>query len=126
MRTDISFAVAAHHGVIETKCTGSPLESSRGGAPKLRSAHLYQTMSYLTQLEGAGQPGATGVLLYAVDRDPIRVDLRVRGHDLRIRSIDLSTPWPEIHGDLLALASELATAAADARAATDLEPRATP
>lgn len=69
----------------------------------VRSLHLYQLFAYLKNLEPRGgvDAQAEGILLYPVVDQNIRLSYQIPGHMVRIRTVDLSRPWQEIHNDLL-------------------------
>ncbi len=71
---------------------------------RMHSAHLYQLTAYLrNQAVEPGWESVAGVLLYpAVDH---RLDARLRlgGQGVRVVSIDLDRPWPEIHDALVGI-----------------------
>lgn len=105
MRTDIVLAREDSHFVIETKYYAMPFQSYWGSKTVI-SSHLYQLLAYLGQLRGRGTE-AVGVLLYAGLGPGERLQYRIGGHTVLIRSLDLDRDWIDIHNDLLGLASEL-------------------
>ena len=64
MRTDITLTNASRRVVVETKYYATPYQS-RYGSKKLISGHLYQLLTYLSQLAAGGGIKPIGVLLYA-------------------------------------------------------------
>ena len=76
-------------------------EALDGG--KLRSAHLYQVLAYLRNREATEAPGAVheGILLYPTVGQAVSVNVRLEGHVIQARSIDLSKDWKDIHHDML-------------------------
>ena len=67
------------------------------------SANLYQLLAYLKNLKetsGMGVP-AEGILLYPVVDQSVQRNYQMHGHIFRIRTVDLSRPWQEIHKELL-------------------------
>jgi 5-methylcytosine-specific restriction enzyme subunit McrC len=109
MQTDVVLRNAASRIVIEAKYYATPYQS-RFGSRKLISAHLYQVLTYLSQMAGTPGPEPIGVLLYAGRLEEERLSYRVGGRTLLVRSIDLSREWPEVHRQVLALAEELEAA----------------
>jgi 5-methylcytosine-specific restriction enzyme subunit McrC len=104
METDVSLRSSTRTVVIEAKYYRDAL-TSRYGGQTLHSGNLYQLFAYLKNLEahGGADARAEGVLLYpCVDR-PLDLRYRIQGHDLRICTLDLSVPWPEIHRGLISL-----------------------
>jgi 5-methylcytosine-specific restriction enzyme subunit McrC len=69
----------------------------------VRSLHLYQLFAYLKNLEPRGgvDAQAEGILLYPVVDQNISLNYQMPGHMVRIRTVDLSRPWLEIHNELL-------------------------
>ena len=101
-------AEAPHRRVIlDAKFYRSPLRSGRGG-PKLRSGNLYQILTYLQNRQGTHPEGPRheGILLYAAVGETLRVDVRLQGFRVQARTVDLSRPWEEIHGELLSVLVE--------------------
>lgn len=94
--------------IVELKCVRETLQR-RNGRSRLRSDHLYQVLAYLETRAHAGRRARGGVLLYAEsDAGPLRHDLVVNGHPLRVRTVPLQGSWAEVRGALLALVDELA------------------
>ena len=106
MRTDITLTNASHRIVIEAKYSAEPFQS-RYGENKLRSGHLYQLMTYLSQLRSTPGPLPAGVLLYA-GSDGQNLDYRISGHSVSVRRLDLGQEWTGIRDELAGLARELA------------------
>lgn len=109
MQTDIVLRSTERTIIIDTKYSGSPLDTTRWNTEKVRSGHLYQIYTYVTN-EAAKAPPDTpapeGWLLYAaVDRD-IDFDFELVGRRFRVCSINLSQEWKKIEEDLLLLVEE--------------------
>ena len=84
----------------------------RLGRRRLRNDHLYQLLSYLQTRASQGSPARGGVLLYAESTaGPMRYDLRLNGHDLRVRTVPLQGAWSDVRGALVGLTEELEVAA---------------
>ena len=64
---------------------------------KFRSEHLYQLAAYLQNLE----PGAEGILLYPTAGVAVDQSYTLHGHRVRVTTLDLNRPWPEIASTLL-------------------------
>ena len=92
--------------VIETKYYATP-NQKHFGTRKLISDHLYQTLTYVSQLHATPGPPPVGVLLYAGAGEQQRLDYRIGHHELLVRSVDLSRDWRDVHHGLIALAHEL-------------------
>jgi 5-methylcytosine-specific restriction enzyme subunit McrC len=73
------------------------------GARKLKSANLYQLLSYLRNRQKAVPEGPRheGVLLYPVVDEPLAVEVNLEGFRIRARGIDLAQDWRLIHQDML-------------------------
>ena len=81
--------------MIDAKYYKETLLRYREGAPKVRSAHLYQLLSYLRNAqEDNGPETVEGVLLYpAVTDHELRLDFELIGHRVRVWTIDLTQGW---------------------------------
>ena len=107
MMTDISLrsrSTPPRTIIIETKYSEG-LMQTHYEKQSIDSGHLYQLFAYLKNLESrsAADCHAEGILLYpAVTR---RFDLQyvIRGHPIRVYTIDLSQKWQDIRSDLLQL-----------------------
>jgi 5-methylcytosine-specific restriction enzyme subunit McrC len=106
MRTDVLLASSLTRVAIETKFYASPFQIHYGGK-KLISSHLYQLLAYLSHLGRLDGPEVVGVLLYAVSGEDLRLDYRLGGHKVLIRSVDLGRDWLGIRSQILGLAREL-------------------
>ena len=101
MKTDVVLASKRTRILIEAKCTQRMTHQFKGGSPKLRSKHIYQIMNYLEHMKPG--PPTVGLLLYAQSGPALRLDLRLGGHELRVRSLNLNQAWTGIHADLIHL-----------------------
>lgn len=111
MRTDITLECPSRKIVIDTKFYQEPMISRFPGSPrKFASTNLYQLHAYLTNLEGCGShpmnDRAEGMLLYPVLQPIERLDAFMKGHRVRVESIDLNQEWRAIGHDLEALITE--------------------
>lgn len=105
MRTDMVLIDDARRVVVEAKYYANPY-ATRHERKKLRSAHLYQVLSYVTHMRAADARPPVGVLLYA-GGEVEALDYWIAGNRILIRGLDLDREWPAIHGDLLALSEAL-------------------
>jgi 5-methylcytosine-specific restriction enzyme subunit McrC len=108
MRTDVMLEDDERRVVIEAKYYANPY-AARYERKKLRSAHLYQVLTYITNMRATDAREPLGVLLYA-GGEMEKLEYRLGGNRILVRSIDLAREWPSIHHDLLELAAELRTA----------------
>jgi 5-methylcytosine-specific restriction enzyme subunit McrC len=102
MQTDISLRKRGQYRILDAKFYPKAF-SSRYGAEKIRSSHLYQLLSYLAN--AAVLPGEvlSGTLVYPkVDRE-IRERYVINGFDVEIRSIDLAADWSDLREQALSL-----------------------
>lgn len=103
MRLDILLAGAGRHVIIDTKYTVASTQSHYD-RESMRSAHLYQLFAYLVNAEPAiGH--AEGILLYPADGVAQEYEEVLRGHRVRVATVDLARPWMEVRQALLALAA---------------------
>lgn len=109
MHTDISLKHEIRKIIIETKFYEKALLPDRwGGCDKFNSKHLYQLFAYLCNLEGNNSKPlnktAEGMLLYPVNTEIIpKLDVVVKGHRMRVESIDLNQDWRCIEKCLMEL-----------------------
>ena len=69
------------------------------GKEKLRTAHLYQINTYVTQYDKNHQFNVDGMLLYAKTKEDVIDDTQVTlqdGYKLYVRSLDLNTDFDTI------------------------------
>jgi 5-methylcytosine-specific restriction enzyme subunit McrC len=106
MRTDAVLRSADRTIVIDAKFYRQTLVRHMGGEEKVRSAHLYQLLTYLRHIRPAPQSygRAEGVLLYPrIDGRDLRLEYALAGHRVRIRTLALDRDWREVHDELLEL-----------------------
>jgi 5-methylcytosine-specific restriction enzyme subunit McrC len=106
MHTDVTLRSPIRIIVADAKFYPQALVSHLGGHRKVRSAHLYQLISYLknTAQKGGATTFAEGLLLYpCTDETRLRLEFRVLGHRLRACSVDLTQSWPIIHQEMIDL-----------------------
>jgi 5-methylcytosine-specific restriction enzyme subunit McrC len=102
MRTDVRLVSKTRCVVIETKYVPQMLQAYHG-KESLRSQHLYQLHTYLSNVVPLGNRRVEGILLYpAVGR---KLDVRVELDRFPIRAfaLDLDQDWQAIRADLLSL-----------------------
>jgi len=105
MRTDICLRRPGKTLVIDAKYYAETL-TGWYDAQRVHSAHLYQLIAYLKNLQMRGGDDATaeGMLLYPVVNRTLRLEYTLLGHAVRICTVDLSRDWPDIKAELLSLA----------------------
>jgi 5-methylcytosine-specific restriction enzyme subunit McrC len=103
METDICLRSHERTVVIDTKYYADVLKSKYGGNPKVSSANLYQIHTYVCSLEGRSYPDnvAEGLLLYPTNGYAVDLAWNIRGHTIRVRTLDLGRDWRSIHKTLL-------------------------
>lgn len=106
MLVDVMLTNSNRRVVIDTKYYATPYQT-RFGAKSLISSHLYQILTYVSQLHSTPGPPPIGMLLYAGAGEEQRLDFRISGYRLLVRSVDLDRDWRDIHRGLIALAHEL-------------------
>ena len=102
MKTDMTLQSSTKTIIVDTKFYGQILKGQY--RQKVQSAHLYQLLTYLSQWRSkeTGQTRLEGILLYAQPRaEEVDLNYEIGGFPIRVRSIDLSRPWVEIHNSLL-------------------------
>ena len=106
MFTDVTLRSPTRTIVIDAKFYRQALVSRLGGQNKVRSAHLYQLMSYLKNTAKRGGPDghAEGLLLYpSTDGRDLRLEFELIGHKVCAYTVDLTKPWPDIRQELLTM-----------------------
>ena len=102
MEADLILESENRRIILDTKYYQQALSSWRGSNSKLRSDHLYQLLAYLRNREAMSTgPKHEGILLYPVVDEPLAVDVRLEGFDIRARGIDLGSKWRKIHDGML-------------------------
>jgi len=104
MNTDISIRSKSLTTIIDTKYYKEMFQTNYE-KKSLRSSHLYQIFAYLKNLENSDGPDADaeGILLYPAVNENVRLDYRIAGHTVRIRTLDLSRDWRSIHDQLIGM-----------------------
>ncbi|MCK4821490.1 hypothetical protein KA005_37335, partial [bacterium] len=103
MYTDISLRSSQSTLIIDTKYYVDALKSKYGGKPKVSAENLYQIHTYLSSLEIKDYPDnmAEGLLLYPVNGYQVDLAWNIRGHTIRVRTLNLGLDWRSIHKSLL-------------------------
>lgn len=107
MFTDVTLRSPTRTIVIDAKFYLQTLVVGRfGSQSKVRSAHLYQLMSYLMNMAKREGPDAhaEGLLLYpCTDGHTLRLEFHLIDHKVSAFTVDLTQPWPHIHEELLTM-----------------------
>lgn len=107
METDTSLTARdqARKIVVETKYYKNVFQTHLGSQQKLISTNLYQLYAYLKNLEANGGVDADceGILLYAAADQEVDFRFCLPGHDLRVKTLNLSQDWQGIHEELLSM-----------------------
>jgi 5-methylcytosine-specific restriction enzyme subunit McrC len=107
MRTDVVLSSPGKTIILDTKFSKKVLSEHR--EKKLfKSENLYQLFAYLQNAEtkGGGFEKAEGVLLYPITEPTLDKEIgrfEIRGHRMRVCTVDLNQEWDRIEGDLLSL-----------------------
>jgi 5-methylcytosine-specific restriction enzyme subunit McrC len=102
LRTDVSLTSGNRKIVIEVKYVPGALQSGHYNKKTLRSSHLYQLVSYLSNMRLCEPIAPEGILLYpAVDEGTAEYRYTILGHRVTVRNLNLNRPWKEIHDDML-------------------------
>lgn len=104
MQTDLVLRSQDRTIVADAKYYKETLKGRDKSAPKLNSSNLYQLFTYLHHAQ-LREPDKRidGMLIYPSVGYEVRADYEFAGKYLRIATVDLNRPWPQIHEDLLAL-----------------------
>ena len=110
MRTDITLTWRAppfRRLVVDTKYYTSSLSTGPYGTARFHSGNLYQLYAYLRTQEhrSASHRDAEGMLLYPTTAVDLDEAMKVQGHRIRVATVNLAHPWPEIEARLLSLAA---------------------
>ena len=102
MQTDISLTSSKRKIIIDTKYYKEALQTHYD-TEKIHSAHLYQIHAYLSNLEALGGLNADceAILLYPTVTQELKKHLKIKGHRVSVRTLDLSQNWPHIKSALL-------------------------
>lgn len=102
MITDTSLESPERKIILDTKYYAAALRP-RYNQQKLISPHLYQLYAYLQNQSGAPGQQLEGILLYPAAAQALDVRYSLGGHPVRIVTLDLNQPWPQIADSLLRL-----------------------
>lgn len=108
LETDVLLQSDVRSLVVETKFVSSPTVW-HFGREKLQSAHLRQLFAYLEVHDPGGARGVEGILLYATVGRSLDLRMRLQGHPMWVRSLDLARPWEEVERDLARVPLEAAS-----------------
>lgn len=104
MQTDVTLKSKSRHIILDTKYTASVFQEYHGKV-SLRSAHLYQMVTYLHQQAAENlkknRPIPEGVLLYPLAKNHVDARYTISGQSLTVATVDLKQPWEQIAGRLL-------------------------
>jgi 5-methylcytosine-specific restriction enzyme subunit McrC len=106
MRTDVTLRGLDRTIVMDAKYYKTTLVRHWDGPEKVRSEHLYQLLTYLRHVDPRDRSPAQveGLLLYPrTGGQDLRLDYTIAGHRVRIHTLALDRPWPEIHENLMSL-----------------------
>ena len=102
MKTDIAISWPDRKLIIDCKYYSEALKKNQYGGAKFDSSNLYQLVSYLTnQREVPGWRNGEGMLLYPTTSEDFFHNLKILGHNVQVRSINLDQGWQLIEEDLL-------------------------
>jgi 5-methylcytosine-specific restriction enzyme subunit McrC len=73
---------------------------------RVRSAHLYQITAYLRSTE-LKSTDTEGLLIYPQSGPPVSATFFLSGRRVRVRTVDLSADWREIHAFLCGLVAHI-------------------
>jgi len=104
MWTDVVLKSPEMAIILDTKYSRDAL-AARFEKEIYRSEHLYQLFAYLQNAEakGGSYEEAEGILLYPTTGVSLADEFDVRGHRMRVCTVDLAKDWKKIHEDLLQL-----------------------
>jgi 5-methylcytosine-specific restriction enzyme subunit McrC len=105
MKTDITIRLPGRVLVVDAKYYPSHLTKSQFGGERLMSNHLYQLNTYLAHV-AAREPErkVSGMLLYPQNSEPVELNYKLLGRQVKVASVDLAAEWPDIHQRLITLA----------------------
>jgi 5-methylcytosine-specific restriction enzyme subunit McrC len=106
MHTDIVLRGEHRTIIIDTKFYRHPLARGRFGDLKIRSANLYQLLTYVGQWQRSALwsgEHVDGMLLYPAVNERFDFRYKIGGVGVRAVTVDLAQAWPRIRSDLLGL-----------------------
>ncbi|WP_185816998.1 5-methylcytosine restriction system specificity protein McrC [Hymenobacter metallilatus] len=104
MITDTTLESPTRKIILDTKYYAAALRQ-RYNQQKLIAPHLYQLYAYLQNQPALPGQQLEGILLYPAATQALDVRYSLGGHPVRIVTLDLTQPWPQIAAALLALAA---------------------
>jgi 5-methylcytosine-specific restriction enzyme subunit McrC len=104
MRTDVCLEAPGRTLVIDAKFYADAL-TGYYDVRSLHAANLYQLFAYLANLEPIYPPGhdLAGMLVYPTTGRDLDLNYGLLGRRVRIATVDLARPWPDIHTRMLEL-----------------------
>lgn len=104
MRVDVFLKSAERHLIIDTKYYARALQTYHGNS-SFHSGNLYQLFGYLRNYEAQSDCSSDvdGMLLYPQVGEELDAKFGIHGHVVRVATLDIARPWPEIHDRLLSL-----------------------
>ncbi len=113
MYTDITLtsrAAPRRRLVVDTKYYRTTLTAGPYGGARFRSGNLYQIYAYLRTQEHRSEAyrDAEGMLLYPTTTIELDEAMKVQGHRIRVATVNLAQPWPQIDARLRALVAPVA------------------
>lgn len=107
LETDVVVETGTRVIVIETKCYRDVLREYRGRR-RVREAHLYQLMAYLSNVRDTIAAGrqVEGVLLYPEGSEQLDACWDIQGYPVRVCTIDLSRDWREVAARLIEIGEQ--------------------
>jgi 5-methylcytosine-specific restriction enzyme subunit McrC len=104
MQTDITLENENMKVIIDVKYSKETMVMNYD-REKIRPINLYQIFSYLINQEDGSEKSskAAGILLYPTIERDYDLDYKYAGHEIRIRTVNLNTDWPNIHDRLLSI-----------------------
>jgi 5-methylcytosine-specific restriction enzyme subunit McrC len=100
MITDISLEFSNKKVIMDTKFY-MDMFGEQWNKETVRSGHLYQLFSYLTNDEYHSGSKASGILLYPKVHKTIDLHYQIHGFNVKICTVDLNKPWEKIHERLM-------------------------
>ena len=109
MLTDVTLESSTRKTILDCKFYREAF-ITRHGARRLHSTHLYQLNAYLqNKSHHHGWENVEGLLLYPAVAHACDYRFQLLGHAVRVCSIDLDRPWPDIESQLLEILSVAST-----------------
>jgi len=101
MRSDVTLWREDRMLIIDAKVYKKALQSYEG-KNTVRSAHLYQILSYVKNADTRQDGSVSGLLLYARTTEPDHpdLDLVVQGNRIGAKTLDLGLPWEMLRQEL--------------------------